>query len=59
VVTLPTNFSLKNLKTTGVTRGKKLVVIIGTKKGLAIGVKNNKTEKRYTCLRYRLGKLTQ
>ena len=44
----------RNLIYTGVTRGKKLVVIIGTKKALAIGVKNNKTEKRYTYLRYRL-----
>jgi exodeoxyribonuclease V alpha subunit len=45
----------RNLIYTGVTRGKKLVVIIGTKKALAIGVKNNKTAKRYTYLRYRLG----
>jgi exodeoxyribonuclease V alpha subunit len=45
----------RNLIYTGVTRGKKLVVIIGTKKALAIGVKNNKTENRYTYLRYRLG----
>jgi len=45
----------KNLIYTAVTRGKKLVVIIGTKKALAIGVKNNKTEKRYTYLRHRLG----
>lgn len=44
----------RNLIYTGVTRGKKLVVIIGTKKALAIGVKNNKTERRYTYLRYRL-----
>ena len=44
----------RNLIYTGVTRGKKLVVIVGTKKALAIGVKNNKTEKRYTYLNYRL-----
>ena len=49
----------RNLIYTGVTRGKRLVVIIGTKKALAIGVKNNKTEKRYTYLRYRLGEFTQ
>jgi len=49
----------RNLIYTGVTRGKKLVVIIGTKKALAIGVKNNKTEKRYTYLKYRLGEFTQ
>ena len=35
----------RNLIYTGVTRGKKLVVIVGTKKALAIGVKNNKTER--------------
>jgi exodeoxyribonuclease V alpha subunit len=45
----------KNLIYTAVTRGKNLVVIIGTKKALAIGVKNNKTEQRFTSLRYRLG----
>jgi exodeoxyribonuclease V alpha subunit len=44
----------RNLIYTGVTRGKKLVVIIGTKKALAIGLKNNKTRKRYTYLKYRL-----
>ena len=45
----------RNLIYTGVTRGKKLVMIVGTKKALAIGVKNDKTQKRYTYLRYRLG----
>ena len=44
----------RNLIYTGVTRGKKLVVMAGTRKALAIGVKNDKTEKRYTYLRYRL-----
>jgi exodeoxyribonuclease V alpha subunit len=44
----------RNLLYTGVTRGKKLVVIVGTKKAMAIAVKNNKTEKRYTRLRERL-----
>ena len=37
----------------GVTR-KKLVVIVGTKKALAIAIKNNKTEKRYTLLSERV-----
>jgi exodeoxyribonuclease V alpha subunit len=36
----------RNLIYTGVTRGRKLVVMAGTKKALAIGVKNDKTEKR-------------
>jgi exodeoxyribonuclease V alpha subunit len=45
----------RNLIYTAVTRGRKLVVIVGTRKALAIGVKNNKTEKRYTYLRHRIG----
>ena len=44
----------RNLIYTGITRGRKLVVIVGTKKALAIGVNNDKTHKRYTYLKYRL-----
>ncbi|MFO7984540.1 MAG: AAA family ATPase, partial [Desulfatiglandaceae bacterium] len=44
----------RNLIYTGVTRGRKLVVMAGTKRALAIGVKNDKTQKRYTHLRNRL-----
>jgi exodeoxyribonuclease V alpha subunit len=44
----------RNLAYTGVTWGRKLVVMIGMKRALAIGVKNNKTQKRYTHLRARL-----
>jgi exodeoxyribonuclease V alpha subunit len=44
----------RNLLYTGVTRGKKLVVVVGTKKAMAIAVKNNKPEKRYTLLKQRL-----
>jgi len=44
----------RNLIYTAVTRGRRLVVMVGTKKALAIGVKNDKTQKRYTYLRYRL-----
>ena len=44
----------KNLIYTAVTRGKQLVVIIGTRKALAIGIKNNKTEQRFTGLSRRL-----
>jgi len=44
----------RNLIYTAVTRGRKLVVIVGTKRALAIAVKNSKTEKRYTYLRNRL-----
>ena len=45
----------RNLIYTAVTRGRKLVVMVGTRKALAIGVRNDKTQKRYTCLAYRLG----
>jgi len=44
----------RNLIYTAVTRAKRLVVMVGTRKALALAVKNNKTEKRYTYLRYRL-----
>ena len=44
----------RNLIYTGVTRGRKLVVMVGTKKALAIGVRNDRTRKRYTYLRQRL-----
>jgi exodeoxyribonuclease V alpha subunit len=44
----------RNLIYTGITRGKNLVVMIGTKKALAISVKNAKTQQRYTFLEERL-----
>ncbi len=44
----------RNLLYTAITRGKKLVVIIGTKKAVAIAVNNDKTRKRYTRLAERL-----
>ncbi|MFB3925861.1 MAG: ATP-dependent RecD-like DNA helicase [Syntrophales bacterium] len=44
----------RNLIYTAVTRGKRLVVMIGTKKALAIAVSNRKTEERYTFLKERL-----
>ncbi len=44
----------RNLLYTGVTRGKKLVVLVGTKKALAIAIQNNEIEKRFTCLRHLL-----
>lgn len=40
----------RNLLYTGITRGKQLVVLVGTKKALAIAVKNNEVQKRYTSL---------
>jgi len=44
----------RNLIYTAVTRGKNLVVIVGSKKAMAIGINNNKTLQRFTRLRYRL-----
>jgi exodeoxyribonuclease V alpha subunit len=44
----------RNLIYTAVTRGKKLVVLVGTKKALQIAINNDKTERRYTYLRQRL-----
>ncbi len=40
----------QNLIYTGITRAKKMVVLVGTKKALAIAIKNNNVEKRYTTL---------
>jgi exodeoxyribonuclease V alpha subunit len=44
----------RNLLYTGITRAKKLVVLIGTHKALAIAVKNDQIRHRYTGLRRRL-----
>ena len=44
----------RNLLYTAITRGKKLVVIVGTKKALRIAVANDRTKKRYTRLAERL-----
>lgn len=41
----------RNLLYTAVTRGKKLVVLVGTTKALAIAVNNNEVGKRYAGLR--------
>ncbi len=40
----------RNLLYTGITRGKRLVVLVGTKKALAIAVTNEEVKKRYTGL---------
>ena len=44
----------RNLIYTAVTRGKKLVILVGTRKALGIGIRNDKTQKRYTLLKKRL-----
>jgi len=44
----------RNLVYTGITRGKKLVVLIGQRKALGMAVKNNRTENRFSGLLARL-----
>ncbi len=44
----------RNLLYTAVTRGKKLVVLVGTKKALGMAVRRQDTSQRYTALRGRL-----
>ena len=44
----------RNLVYTGVTRGKRLVVLVGESRALHMAVKNNKTRKRHTRLALRL-----
>ena len=59
VVVMPIHIShymllQRNLIYTGVTRAKKLVIIVGTRKALSIGIRNNKIRKRFTGLCRRL-----
>ena len=44
----------RNLLYTGVTRGKKLVVLLGSKKALHIALKNFNNTKRYSRFKQRL-----
>ncbi len=44
----------RNLLYTAITRGKKLVTIVGSKKAMAIGINNDKVKKRYTLFKKRL-----
>ena len=44
----------RHLIYTGITRARKLVVLVGTKKALAIAVRNNRAEERYSYLGSRL-----
>ncbi|KWT82472.1 SF1B family DNA helicase RecD2 [Candidatus Magnetominusculus xianensis] len=44
----------RNLLYTGVTRGKRLVILLGTKRALHISINNNKPRHRYTYLKERL-----
>ena len=45
----------RNLLYTGLTRGKKMVILIGTKEALGSAVRNNKAGQRYTGLQAVLG----
>lgn len=44
----------RNLIYTGITRAKQLVVLVGTRKAMAMAVKNNTPHKRHTRLAHRL-----
>lgn len=44
----------RNLIYTAVTRGRQLVVLVGTRRALAIAVKNNRPQQRYSYLNVRL-----
>ena len=56
-----THFKLltRNLLYTGVTRGKKLVVLVGMQKAIAIAVRNDDVKKRFTGLQQALIELTR
>ncbi|MBN2479689.1 MAG: ATP-dependent RecD-like DNA helicase [Parachlamydiales bacterium] len=47
----------KNLLYTAITRGKKLVILLGTTKAIAIAVKNKEVLKRYTGLKNAITKI--
>ena len=47
----------RNLLYTGVTRGKRRIVIVGQKKAVAIAVKNVSGRRRWSKLREWLGRL--
>jgi exodeoxyribonuclease V alpha subunit len=51
-----THFKLlhRNLLYTGVTRGKKLVVLVGTRKAVALAVRNDEVKRRFTGLKQAL-----
>ena len=44
----------RNLLYTAITRAKKLCVLVGSRKAIAIAVRNNKVTQRYTALDWRL-----
>jgi exodeoxyribonuclease V alpha subunit len=44
----------RNLVYTGMTRGRRLVVLVGQRKALALAVRNQRTQQRFTALQARL-----
>jgi exodeoxyribonuclease V alpha subunit len=44
----------RNLLYTGITRGKKLVALVGSRRALALAVRRQDTNRRYTSLCRRL-----
>jgi exodeoxyribonuclease V alpha subunit len=44
----------RNLLYTAVTRAKKLVILVGTRRAIAMAVKNNRVTQRHTALDWRL-----
>ena len=48
----------RNLVYTAVTRGRKLVVLVGSRRALQMAINNNKTQRRYTWLAVRLAALS-
>ena len=48
----------RNLIYTAITRARKLVVLVGSRKALAIGIQNNKIKSRFSRLRHRLQELS-
>ena len=48
----------RNLVYTAVTRGRKLVVLVGSRRALQMAINNNKTQRRYTWLAARLAALS-
>ena len=44
----------RNLLYTGITRAKKLVILVGSRKAISIAVRNNKTTERFSALDWRL-----
>jgi len=49
----------RNLLYTGITRGKRLVILIGSKKALAIAVRNEEVKKRHTGLKNRITEILE